>query len=188
MRWRRLDVPGTEEASVEATTGGWRLAGELHVTEAGIAARLGYEIACDECWRTRAARVVGEAGGTPVRLDLDADGAGRWSTGGRRVPALDGALDVDLGFTPATNLLPIRRLALAVGGTAPVRTAWFRFPELRLEILDQRYTRLSTRAYRYEALVDAAPFSARLDTDAYGRVMRYEGLWEAELMEPGDGE
>jgi hypothetical protein len=28
--------------------------------------------------------------------------------------------------------------------------------------------------------VDGEPFTAQLDTDAFGRVLRYEGLWEAE--------
>jgi hypothetical protein len=103
------------------------------------------------------------------------------------VPKLAGALDVDLGFTPATNTLPIRRLALAVGESAPVRSAWLRFPELRLEPLEQTYTREAEQRFRYQALVDGELFTARLDTDAFGRVLRYEGLWEAELPAAGAG-
>jgi hypothetical protein len=99
---------------------------------------------------------------------------------GKPLSEVAGALDVDLGFTPATNTLPIRRLALAVGESAPVRSCWLRFPELRLEPLEQTYTRESEQTFRYQALVDGEPFMARLDTDAHGRVLRYEGLWEAE--------
>jgi hypothetical protein len=29
-------------------------------------------------------------------------------------------------------------------------------------------------------LVDGEPFQARLDTDEFGRVLLYEGLWEIE--------
>lgn len=97
-----------------------------------------------------------------------------------------GALDIDLGFTPATNTLPIRRLALAVGETKPVRSAWLRFPELRLEPLEQTYTREADRVFRYRALVDGEAFTAQLDTDTFGRVLRYEGLWAAELRAPDD--
>jgi hypothetical protein len=100
------------------------------------------------------------------------------------VPDVDGALDIDLGFTPATNTLPIRRLALAVGESAAVRSAWLRFPELRFEPLEQTYTRETAQTFRYRAMVDGEPFAARLDTDPFGRVVRYEGLWEAELVEP----
>ncbi len=187
MRWRRLDVPGREDARVERTSGGWRLTGQLDVEEDGVPARLRYRIDCDDAWRTRAARIEGEMGGRPVRFDLAADGAGQWMRDGHPVPDVAGALDVDLGFTPATNTLPIRRLALAVGASAPVRSAWLRFPELRLEPLEQTYTREAEQVFRYVADVDGAPFTARLDTDAFGRVLRYEGLWEAESASP-DGE
>ena len=35
----------------------------------------------------------------------------------------------------------------------------------------------------YRALVDGEPFVARLDTEVFGRVVRYEGLWEMELAD-----
>jgi NAD(P)-dependent dehydrogenase (short-subunit alcohol dehydrogenase family) len=186
IRWRRLDVPGREEARVSRTANGWRLSGELEVEEAGVAARLGYVIDCDLEWRTRSAVVEGETGGGPFRFALAADGAGRWTRDGTPASDLAGALDIDLGFTPATNTLPIRRLALAVGGSAPVRSAWLRFPELRLEPLEQTYTREADQRFRYRALVDGQPFVARLDTDAFGRVLRYEGLWEADFASADD--
>jgi hypothetical protein len=185
MRWRRLDVPGLEEARVERTATGWRLSGELDVEEAGVAARLRYTIDCDPEWRTRSAVIEGEVDGEPIRFALASDGAGHWRRDGAPLPELDGALDVDLGFTPATNTLPIRRLLLAVDESAPVRSAWLRFPELRLEPLEQTYTREAEQSFRYRALVDGETFIARLDTDAFGRVLCYEGLWEVEFAEPG---
>ena len=180
MRWRRLDVPGREEARAERVAGGWCLTGSLEVEDGGVVASLRYTIDLDDEWRTRSALVEGTANGAPVRFALAADGAGSWSRDGVPLPALAGAADVDLGFTPATNTLPIRRLALAVGETRPVRSAWLRFPDLRMEPLEQTYTREAEHVFRYHALVDGEPFSARLDTDAFGRVVRYEGLWEAE--------
>jgi hypothetical protein len=184
MRWRRLDVPSREDARVQRTAAGWRLTGELEVVEAGVAARLRYAIECDSQWRTRAATIDGEVDASPVRFALVSDGAGHWTRDGATMPELDGALDVDLGFTPATNTLPIRRLDLAVGASAPVTSAWLRFPELRLERLEQTYTREAELIFRYHALVDGEPFTARLDTDPFGRVLAYEGLWRAELVEP----
>jgi hypothetical protein len=188
LRWRRLDVPGREDARVERSSAGWCLTGRLDVEEGGVRARLRYRIECDRDWRTRSASVDGEAGDQAVRFALTADGSGHWARDGRALPEVAGALDVDLGFTPATNTLPIRRLALAVGESAPVRSAWLRFPELRLEPLEQTYTREAERVYRYEARVDGEPFTARLATDAYGRVLRYEGLWEAEAARDAEPE
>ena len=60
-------------------------------------------------------------------VELTSDGAGRWScTGGGEgapdLPAaggdhsvLEGALDVHLGFSPMTNLIPVRRSGLYLG-------------------------------------------------------------------------
>ena len=178
LRWRRLDLPGREEARIEQRGQGRHLTGRIEVEESGVSARLEYRIACDLAWCTRSVLVEGEAAGGPVRFALNADGAGRWTCDDRVLTEVSGALDIDLGFTPATNTLPIRRLSLAVGETAAMRAVWLRFPELRLEALEQRYTCEAERAYRYEASIDGETFSARLDTDEYGRVLRYEGLWE----------
>ena len=182
MRWRRIDMPGWEEARIEQTAHGWRLSGELKVEAGSVRGQLAYLIECEPDWRTRRATVTGSAAGAPLRLELGADGAGHWTLNGAPLVPVQGALDIDLGFTPATNLLPIRRLDLAIGERADVRTAWVRFPELRVEALEQSYRRDAARVFRYEALVDGERFEARLDTDEFGRVLHYEGLWEAETQ------
>jgi uncharacterized protein len=179
MRWRRLDVRGHEEASIEQTSDGWCLTGQIEAEEMSVRAHLRYVIACEPDWRTRSTVVTGSASGGLMRLELAADGGGHWTLNGAPLPQVEGALDIDLGFTPATNLLPIRRLNLAVGERAEVRTAWVRFPELRVELLEQSYQRKAPRIFLYDALVDGERFQARLDTDEFGRVLLYEGLWEA---------
>src|SRR5918993_3937198 len=64
MRWRRLDVPGREEARIERMPGGWRLAGELEVSERTASpARLRNVITVDDAWWTRAATIEGDADG-----------------------------------------------------------------------------------------------------------------------------
>jgi hypothetical protein len=187
IRWRRLDLPGREEARIEGTAAGWRLMGQLDVQDAGVRARLSYVIECERDWRTRRAVITGSASATPVWFEFTADGEGHWTLNGAPLLLVEGALDIDLGFTPATNLLPIRRLDLAVGQCAEVRTAWIRFPELRVEALEQSYHREEDRVFRYDALVDGEHFRARLDTDEFGRVLLYQGLWEAETAWPSQG-
>ena len=51
--------------------------------------------------------------------------ADEWGADSR---AVDGCRDIDLNFSPSTNVLPIRRLSLDVGDQAAVRAAWLRFP------------------------------------------------------------
>jgi hypothetical protein len=183
MKWRRTDITGHEEARVVQVDSGWKLSGALEVVESSVRATLRYEIGCDPNWRTRFALIEGTVG-QPVRFELVVGPQGQWICNEALVPALAGAIDVDLGFTPMTNTLPIRRLALEIGERAPVRSAWLRFPELRFEALEQTYLRVADHRFRYDALVDGTPFTAALDTDDYGRVLRYEGLWEVEFSDP----
>ena len=70
---------------------------------------------------------------------------GVWRLDGRQRPEVAGCIDLDLNFSPSTNLLPIRRLELPVGGEARIRAAWLRFPAFSLEPLEQVYRRLGDR-------------------------------------------
>src|SRR5690606_5431759 len=101
-----------------------------------------------------------------------------WSLNGEPCPSVAGCIDIDLGFTPATNLLPIRRLALAVGQQAEVRAAWLPFPALALEPLPQLYRRQAEHTYHYES--NGGSFVRTLEVDDVGLVVRYPGLWEKE--------
>jgi hypothetical protein len=90
-----------------------------------------------------------------------------------------GCTDADLNFSPSTNLLPIRRLDLAVGQAAEVRAAWLRFPGFELEPLSQLYRRLDKTTYHYESA--GGQFMAELKVNRAGFVVDYGGLWLAEL-------
>jgi hypothetical protein len=92
---------------------------------------------------------------------------------------VEGCGDLDLNFSPSTNLLPIRRLNLAVGEEARVRAAWLRFPSFALEPLEQIYRRVDTTTYRYESA--GAKFVTELKVNAAGFVTRYPNFWEVEV-------
>lgn len=106
---------------------------------------------CDAAWRTLSACAKGKIGSVEVDLDIRADDDRRWHMNGDLQPQLEGCLDIDLGFTPATNTLPIRRLALKVGERSAVRAAWLKIPELQLHPLGQCYEPVSEFEYRYES-------------------------------------
>ncbi len=61
--------------------------------------------------------------GTVLSRDKDL----AWTANDVVQPALQGCTDIDMGFSPSTNLLPIRRLNLVIGASAPDRAAWVRF-------------------------------------------------------------
>jgi uncharacterized protein len=175
--WRRLDTDGHESAALFRRDGGFELAGTAAFAHEGQPCRLDYLVVCDARWSTRSGRVVGWLGRDPVQIEVTSDGAGRWQLDGRTCPDVAGALDVDLNFSPSTNLLPIRRLGLALGEEAEVRAAWLRFPSFTLEPLAQRYRRTGASVYRYESA--GGRFVADLVTDAVGFVTRYPGFCEA---------
>ena len=180
--WRRLDLPGHEIATIVADADGWRLAGVAVLVETGRPCRIEYEIRCDARWVTRLCVLRGYVGVEPVHLDVQRNPTGSWTIGGVEATALEGCDDIDLGFSPATNLLPIRRLALPIGAQSIVRAAWIRFPELTAEVLVQTYTHESVDLYVYESAGGA--FRRELQVDAFGCVIDYPGLWRAEATAP----
>lgn len=176
--WRRLDVPGHDAARLLRRPGGWRLEGvAAFASDAGPCA-LAYEVRLSGRWQTRAARVTGWIGDRPVRLRVAVGRRGAWTLDGVPQPALDGCEDLDLSFTPATNLIPVRRLALGTGSAGTARAAWLRLPELTLEPIAQTYERLTAGTYRY--VTAAGVFDRRLTVRPDGFVVDYPGLWRAE--------
>jgi hypothetical protein len=122
--------------------------------------------------------VAGWVGNQVIELDLAVDAARRWWLNGTEYAQVAGCIDLDLNFSPSTNLLPIRRLDLAIGQEAEVRAAWLRFPTFTLELLEQRYRRLSDTTYRYESA--GGRFVTELQVNAAGFVTRYPDFWEEE--------
>ena len=114
-------------------------------------------------------------------VDLKVDDSRHWRLDGAAVGALDGLIDVDLGWTPSTNTLSLRRLGLAVGEAQDVTAPWVRLPDLDVQPLKQRYTRLAELRYRYES---STGFTAELEVDELGLVTRYEGGWERVAAAP----
>ena len=176
--WRRIDQPGHDAARLWETAVERTLEGTAVFSEGGKPCRLDYRVVCDAEWRTRSATVRGWIGHEPFTVAIAADAARQWTINGVVAEAVRGCDDVDLSFTPATNLLPIRRLKLAIGQQASVRAAWLDFPASTLAPLDQTYACVGPAAYRYES--DGGRFVATLETTADGFVRRYSGLWEPE--------
>ena len=170
IRWRRLDRKGAEEARLL----GQRLTGSAQFEHEGEACVLAYVIQLSDAFETIRARVTGHVGARVIDLAIERG----WTMNGEPAPAVGGCIDLDLNFSPSTNLLPIRRLSLEVGESAEVRAAWLRFPSFTLEPLVQRYTRTGERAYRYES--GGGSFVAHLEVDAHGFVLHYPGFAVAE--------
>ena len=175
--WKSIPWPGHESARLRSRDGAWQLEGAAAFLSDGQPCRLGYDIRCHPDWTTRSTSVAGWIGDREIDVTITAAN-GAWTLNGVEQPQVAGCIDVDLNFSPSTNLLPIRRLNLRAGESADVRTAWLRFPSFALELLEQRYTRLAGDRVRYESFT--TNFIAELRISPNGFVLDYENIWTAE--------
>lgn len=176
---RHLDTrEGFEVLFATAVDGGHRLDGHSTGIQEGEAWAVRYSLTVDGDWRTRSAQITGLSDSGERTVVLEGDGSGSWRLHGEPSPDLAGCLDVDLEASGFTNLLPVRRLGLAVGGRADAPAAWVRIPDLRIERLEQTYARLPDdgERTRYDYTAPAFDFEAVITFDHDGVVRDYPGI------------
>jgi uncharacterized protein len=178
IRWRRLDLPGTDRATLAPTETGHFLLGHARFEDARGPVDLHYSIVAGSDWRTLQARVDGLDPDGLRSLQIAVAPDGSWRINGRQVPEVQGCVDIDLAFTPATNLLSIRRLALAPGQSGEVLAAWLAYPQDLLRPLRQVYEHQADGRYRYRC--PELGFETVLEVDATGFVQSYPPLWAPE--------
>ena len=176
IAWRNLLINGTDYCALWHIREGWLLKGTvIGAVKDQQPMLVNYEIYCDESWLTHRVQVERTIGKDTKTLSLNVERRRVWRTSGLELPDLHDCDDVDLAVTPATNTLPIRRLDLQIGQVAAVTAAWVKFPELLVQPLPQRYTRLAKNTYRYESNTG---LSAEIVVDDLGLVTTYPGGWE----------
>ncbi|MEP7023711.1 MAG: putative glycolipid-binding domain-containing protein, partial [Actinomycetota bacterium] len=128
------------------------------------------------------------------QLDLHRDADGRWqvevsaegdeNAGGMPPPGGDpagfaAALDCDLGLSPLTNTMPVRRHGLlAGGGPEEFLMAWVSVPDLSVQPSVQTYTHLSRDEGTGQSVIRFASdgFQADIVFGADGFVADYPGI------------
>jgi hypothetical protein len=193
--WQRVDSTGIEHVLFDDRSGLYArgtIVGTDPLTYSGS-----YELLADQKWASARLTVNVEGAGWLRSLTLER-AAGRWhATAGEQgdldaalmheghtraqLPGVENpdrlatALDVDLGYSPLTNTLPIRRLGLraaATGTQQTVAVAWVLVPSLVVVPAQQTYTVVGLGTIRYSS----GDFSAELTVDGDGFVTHYPGL------------
>jgi uncharacterized protein len=186
VAWRRSDeVRADEHCTITMRDGGLSLVGTVLGAEDGLPIRVEYRVLADGAGATTAVHVRDLRGFAQRTLTLARDTKGNWTVDGVPVKALKGCIDVDLGCSPSTNTLPIRRLHLGAGQSKTIHAAWVRFPSLTVEKASQTYSRLDDFTYRDRS----GAFEAELVVDDDGVVAQY-AEWQrtAVAMGPDDTE
>ena len=170
VAWRRSDEVQTDEhCTLTQRDTGLSLVGTVLGAQDGAPVRIEYRVLTDADGMTTAAHVRDLRGFEQRTLTLERDAKGNWTVDGAKVRGLKGATDVDLGCSPSTNTLPIRRLHLGVGASKTIKAAWVTFPELTVVKADQTYSRLDEFTYRYSS----GDFEAELTVDDENLVAAY---------------
>jgi uncharacterized protein len=175
--WRNEDFHMYEYCALKDAEQGFQIEGVVVTVVEEKPVRIAYQIVLDQNGLTRLVEVdaVGELVEQHLRLVVDEQRNWHWN--GKELPECRGFSDVDLGFSPSTNALPIRRLNLNIGESQTLTVTWVRFPEFDVVAFPQRYTRLGTNRYLFESLL--SDFKAELVVDELGMVQQYGNYWES---------
>jgi hypothetical protein len=146
--WHCAALASAEYCSLRTTPDGHALNGTVVLSLATTPCQITYAVQVGRGWSPLVAQAVLTTPRAVRHLELRSNGDGTWSVDGALRPDLAGCSDLDLGWTPSTNTVPIRRLNLTVGTSATIRAAWLRVPELDVIANAQRYDRLAIDLWR----------------------------------------
>jgi hypothetical protein len=172
--WRRLDRPGCDAALLTPNGDGWLLQGAAAFDHEGGPAAVAYQVEVGVRWETKLGVITGLLGDRKIAHEIRRDNTG-WRLNGVAAEGLDHLVDLDFGFTPATNMLQLSRIALKLGQSAEVPVVWFDLDGARLTELLQRYERRGETSYWYEA--PTVPYQGVLEIAPNGFVRSYPELW-----------
>ena len=193
--WAKDDPVGMEHAEIEIGADGLAATSTAFGT-IPIPYRLDLELQVDGDWITRrlALAATGDGWARSLVLERTRSWTGSITDNGAVPPEViasappDGidpgdvppdVLDVDVQYSPLTNLMPIRRLGLARPDAAgSFVMAWISVPSLAITLDDQRYTLLGIddgdRCARFEN--GDGFFIAVIRCDGDGVVVDYPGI------------
>lgn len=154
---------------------GRTLTGHTDALEAGVAWSVGYSIEADAFWRTTHVHATCRTALGHRTTSLERRDGDRWYVDGEHRAHLDGCVDVDFESSSVTNTLPVHRLELPGGLPVSAPAAFVRAEDLRVERLEQTYTRLDDDGrFAYES--STFDFACELTYDRSGLLLDYPGI------------
>ena len=170
--WTSASLASTEDCTIHEQPAGVALSSSTTLRLDDNLGRIDYELEADADWRTLGATItVSGREGRQITIERGDDG---WLVDGEPRPDLADCVDLDLGWTPATNILPLRRSPVGIGASIATTAAWVRFPAFEVVPAQQTYTRTGAHTVVYRS----ATFEADLVVTSAGIVTRYgDDLW-----------
>ena len=187
LTWRAHDVPRMESVRVQLSGDRVKAYGRIvaAATPSHPAFSASYDLVTDESGATKRLSLTVTLAERERQLSIARDEENMWlvqdHSGQTSRSAFDGALDVDVIFSPFFNALPIRRTGVyradAIRSTMPV--VYVRVPDLSVE--------LATISYSYGAdgiKLHSPVAETTITVDSDGFILDYPGLADADLITP----
>ena len=187
--WRGVEEWLAESASIDLREDGLSAKG-VQLGAEPVPYQVDYRLDATDGFVTRELELTAAGEGWGRRLLLRHDGSGSWSAevedegeppGGAwdgELPDLSGARDIDIGFSPLTNSMPILRHGLNLEGSRDFVMAWVSIPDLRVTASRQRYEHVKAddagAVVRF--LEVDGDFTAELELDRDGLLVFYPRL------------
>ena len=175
VAWAPASGIGYDECSLVSSRAGWRLEGALwrQIDLERLALR--YRVLCDTRWATRAVHLEQEWHGEAYSLQLTSDNFQHWWMAGEVRSDLTGCYDVDIGLSPSTNVLPIRRLDLSLGEERDIDVVWIHLPDREVARARQSYRRVALDSYEFRS--HDSGWRSVIQVRGDGMVIDYPGGW-----------
>lgn len=134
-----------------------------------------YEITLDDSYDIKSV-LVKSFYGDSFELNLVQNNKKWFDSSGNHLIEFDGCDDIDIALTPFTNSIPINRLHLKPGDYRNINVIYIDPEQKSITKVQQRYTHIESKKYRYENLCSGFISDVYVDSD--GIVVHYPGLWE----------
>ncbi len=168
--WLREDGTGNDACRFADAEGGYLVDGSSTGSDGEV---LRYRVRARKDGTTRRARI-----GRKSRLIARRAKDDTWTLNDTPMPDVIGAKDIDLGFTPATLTLPIRRLHLDVGKATELFVARLDVEAGRLTPLNLVLRRVAGDTYEMETVETGT--TSRFTVNEEGIVQSQPGQWRAQ--------
>lgn len=181
LTWRAPDVSRMESVRVQLSGNRIKAYGRVvaAATEAHPAFSASYDLVTDENGATKRLSMTVTMAERERQLSVARDEENMWlvqeHSGQTSRSSYDGALDVDVVFSPFFNALPIRRAGVMPGSgeSVTVPVVYLRVPDLSVDIAHISYTATPDGIELHSPVADTT-----VTVDANGFILDYPGLAE----------
>lgn len=161
-RWQTWDTVYEEVLTLRWENEGWTATGEVGRE------KIHYVMRLSPLWQVRQMLLFRDM--EEPDLWLATDGAGRWGEmNGAHRTELDGCRDLDLGCSPFTMMLPVRRLPVDIGDEFEVPVINVDVDTLSVIRSSRSFSRTAERSWSLREGPDGVP--RELTLDEYGLVL-----------------